>query len=94
MPMELIVAEETPKRLVFELKGQGHTICNALKAKLWAGKHVKVATYTISHPLIGVPKMIVETDGEIKPRKALGDATESLRKEVADFKQELKKFRW
>ncbi len=92
--MELVIIEETPKKLVFELKGQGHTLCNILKAKLWASKHVKVATYNISHPLIGVPKMIVETDGEIKPRKALSDAAEALRKEVADFKQELKKFRW
>jgi DNA-directed RNA polymerase subunit L len=92
--MELIIVEETPKKLVFELKGQGHTICNMLKAKLWSNKHVKVATYNISHPLIGTPKMIVETDGEIKPRKAVCDAIESLRKEVNDFKQEIKKLRW
>jgi DNA-directed RNA polymerase subunit L len=89
--MELIVIEETPKKFVFELKGQGHTICNILKAKLWEGKHVKVATYNIAHPLIGTPRMIVETDGDVKPRKAVADAIESLKKEVAEFKQELKK---
>ncbi len=92
--MELSVVEEAPKRLVFELKGAGHTLCNILKSKLWEGKHVRVATYNIAHPLVGTPKMIVETDGEIKPRKAVSDAAESLRKEVAELKQELKKFRW
>lgn len=92
--MELSVVEETPKRLVFEIKGQGHTLCNILKSKLWANKHVKVATYNIAHPLVGVPRMIVETDGEGKPRKVVGDAAESLRKDVAELKQELKKFRW
>lgn len=92
--MELIISEETPKRLVFEVKGQGHTLCNGLKSKLWNNKHVKVATYTISHPLVAVPKMIVETDGEAKPRKAVSDAAEALRKDFAELKQELKKFRW
>ncbi|MEK6854298.1 MAG: DNA-directed RNA polymerase subunit L [Nanoarchaeota archaeon] len=92
--MELAILEETPKRLVFEVKGQGHTLCNGLKSKLWKNKHVKVATYTISHPLVGIPKMVVETDGEVKPRKAVGDAAETLRKDLAELKQELKKFRW
>ena len=92
--MELSIVEETPKRLVFEVKGQGHTLCNGLKSKLWENRHVKVATYTISHPLVGIPKMVVETDGEVKPRKVVGDAAEALRKDVAELKQELKKFRW
>lgn len=92
--MELSIIEETPKKLVFELKGAGHTICNVLKEKLWANKHVKVSTYNIAHPLVGTPKVIVETDGETKPRKAVTEAAEALKKDVADIKQELKKFRW
>jgi len=92
--MELVVIEETPKKLVFELKGEGQTLCNVLKSKLWTNKHIKIATYNVPHPLSGTPRMTVETDGEIKPRKAVADSIESLRKEVADFKQELKKFRW
>ncbi|MBI2550333.1 DNA-directed RNA polymerase subunit L [Candidatus Woesearchaeota archaeon] len=92
--MELSIVEETPKKLVFEVKGQGHTLCNILKSKLWANKHVKIATYNIAHPLVGVPRMTIETDGEAKPRKVVTDAAESLRKDVAELKQELKKFRW
>ena len=92
--MEISVVEETPKRLVFELKGQGHTLCNGLKSRLWESKHVRMATYTIPHPLVGIPRTVVETDGEVKPRKAVSDAAESLRKSVGEFRQELKKFRW
>ena len=92
--MELSIIEETPKKLVFEVKGQDHTLFNLIKSKLWLNKHVKVATYTIAHPLIGVPRMVVETDGEAKPRKAVSDASEAARKDVAELKQELKKFRW
>lgn len=92
--MELSIIEETPKKLVFELKGQSHTLCNSLKDKLWDSKHVKVATYNIAHPLVGTPKIVVETDGEAKPRKVISDAAESLKKDIAEFRQELKKFRW
>ena len=92
--MELNVLEETPKRMVFEVKGEGHTLCNILKSRLWENKHIKVATYSIPHPLVGIPKMIVETDGEAKPRKAVSDAAEAVRKEAGEFRQELKKFRW
>ena len=92
--MELSVIEETPKRFVFEVKGQDHTLFNLIKSKLWDSKHVKAATYTIAHPLVGVPRMIVETDGDAKPRKVVSDASEASRKDVAEFKQELKKFRW
>ncbi len=92
--MELSITEETPKRIVFELRGTGHTLCNILKEKLWSNKHVKVSTYSISHPLVGFPKVIVETDGEAKPRKAVFDAAEDIRKDISEFKQELKKFRW
>ena len=92
--MELSVIEETPKRFVFEVKGQDHTLFNLIKSKLWENKHVKVATYNIAHPLVGVPRMIVETDGEAKPRKVVSDASEAARKDVVEFKQELKKFRW
>jgi len=92
--MELTTFEETPKRFVFEVKGQDHTLLNLIKSRLWLNKHVKVSTYTIAHPLVGVPRMIVETDGEAKPRKAVIDSSEAARKDVAEFKQELKKFRW
>jgi DNA-directed RNA polymerase subunit L len=91
--MEIIVVEETPKKLIFELKGEGNTVLNALKNTLWQNKHVKVATYSIEHPLVGVPKMIVETDGEVKPRKALLEAAEKLQKDADKLKKDLAKIK-
>ncbi len=91
--MELNILEESPKRLVAELKGAGHTLCNTLKVELWSNKHVKVATYSISHPLVGVPKIIVETDGEVKPKKALADAASRLAEEAGKLKKEFKKIK-
>ena len=91
--MELNVLEETPKRLVVEIKGAGHTLCNALKVELWESKHVKVATYSISHPLVGVPKLIIETDGDAKPRKLLADAAAKLADMADKLKKEFKKIK-
>jgi len=92
--MELIVVEETPKKFVFELKGAGHTLCNAIKNELWKNKHVKVATYAIKHPVVGIPTVTVETDGIMKPRKALSDAASKLASQTDKFKSEFKKIRW
>ncbi len=91
--MELTIIEETPKKLTFELRGEGHTLCNTIKWAMWANKHVKTAVYNIDHPLVGVPKMVVETDGEVKPKKAILEAVEKLQSESAKLKKEFSKIK-
>jgi DNA-directed RNA polymerase subunit L len=76
--MEIKVLESDKKRMVFELKGSDHTFCNALKKELNNDESVNVATYSIEHPLIGIPKFIVETDGKKAPQKAIADAAKRL----------------
>ncbi len=91
--MEINILEENGKSMVFEVKGENHTLCNVLKRELWSNKHVKTATYAIKHPLIGIPEISVETDGEIKPRKAVMDAADKLIDEVEKFGKEFKKLK-
>lgn len=86
--MEFNVIEEDKSRLLFELKGETHTLCNALKHELMNIKGVSVATYRIDHPLIGVPRFLIEAKG-IEPRKAIKEALKSLRKKAQDFKKEV-----
>jgi len=88
--MELNVLEESKKRIVFELKGETHTFCNALKEALWKIKGVEVASYRIDHPLLKVPKFVVETKG-VDPREALKKAIAELRKIGKEFKKEVAK---
>lgn len=88
--MELTILEESKTKITFELKGETHTFCNALKEELQNVKGVTVATYRISHPLIGVPQFLVETKG-IEPRKALKTALEALKKKTEEFQKEIKK---
>jgi DNA-directed RNA polymerase subunit L len=81
--MEFVVVEEKKHRIVFELRGTDHTFCNALKQELWNDETVKVAAYNIAHPLIGIPKFIVESSGDV--REALGAASKRLQKRNKDF---------
>jgi len=88
--MEFNVIEESKSKIVFELKDESHTFCNALKEELQKVKGVILATYKISHPLIGIPQFLIETK-DIEPRKALKSALSALRKKSEEFKKEAKK---
>ena len=89
--MELKVIEESKNKLVFELMGETHTFCNALKKELEDIKGVDLAVYKIDHPLVGVPKFQIQTKG-IDPKKALKDALKAMKKKFSDFKKEIAKF--
>jgi DNA-directed RNA polymerase subunit L len=82
--MEIRILENEPKRLVFQLIGADHTLCNALKKELLLVKGVEIATYALEHPQIGIPKIHIETSS-IKPKKALEDAIETLKKKNKEF---------
>ena len=72
--------------LVFELKGENHTFCIALKDMLLNEKEVSIASYKIEHPLIGEPEFIIETKGK-EPKKVLEIAAKNLQKELASFRK-------
>ncbi len=82
--MELKILEETKDTITFELIGEGHTLCNALKNELVQDEEVEFATYSIPHPLIGIPKMKIKTK-KGDPREAILRAIERLRKKNKAF---------
>lgn len=86
--MEFNVVEETKTKLTFELKGETHTFCNALKQELSLVKGVELVTYKIDHPLVGFPKFQMETKG-IEPKKALKEALANLKKRTKEFQKEV-----
>lgn len=88
--MEINIIEEKKNRLVFDVKGMTHTFSNILKEELWNNDKVKIASYAVKHPLIGIPKFIVETDGS-EPRKVLSDAAQKLKKKFERFEKDVKK---
>jgi DNA-directed RNA polymerase subunit L len=89
--MEMNVLEKSKNKIIFELKGEGHSFCNALKKELWKDKHIVAAGYTIKHPLVGIPRMTVETDGSKSPEDILKDASKALKKKAETFQKEFTK---
>ena len=89
--MEIKVLDDKKNKLIIEVKGVDHTLCNALKTELYNDKHVKIATYSIRHPQISIPQIIVETDGEVSPKNALISAVDRMHKLNDKFKKEVAK---
>lgn len=70
-----------------ELEGEDHTLCNVLCKELFNDKHVVFAAYHIDHPLVGKPRIYVQTDGSKAPLQAIIDAAERIRSEALKFKE-------
>ena len=88
--MEIVMLESKKNRMVFEMKGADHTLCNILRKQLQEDPKVSVATYSIAHPLIGIPKFILETDGAYTPEQALKAAISALEKQNKDVLAKVK----
>ena len=89
--MEINKIEESKNKLVFEVKGVSHGFCNMLKDQLLKDSHVKVATYKVEHPLVNVPKIMVETDDSESPQNAVLGAVSKLKSFAEKTKKELSK---
>lgn len=87
--MEIKIIEETKNKLVFDIIGDSNTFTGALKKELWNDEHAKTSGYNISHPLINIPRFIVETDGT-EPRKTVKDAIKRLQKNIQKLKEDAK----
>jgi DNA-directed RNA polymerase subunit L len=90
--MELKIIENGKKRLVFDLIGADHTFSGALKKELWNDKAIKISAYNIEHPLVGIPRFIVETEDK-DPSKVLLDAVKKLEKKNESFLEDFKKIK-
>ena len=86
--MEVKIFDDKKNKMIVEVKGADHTLCNSLKSELLNDKHVKIATYSIRHPQISLPQIVVETDGEISPKNAVINAVQRLHKINEKFKKE------
>ena len=89
--MQIRILDDKKSRIIIEVKGTDHTLCNAIKSELYNDKHIKIATYSIRHPQIGIPQIIVETDGDESPRNALINAVQRLHKTNEKFKKDFVK---
>ena len=88
--MKIRVLKRTDRELEFELVGEGHTFCNVLRKTLYEDKAVDFAAYTIDHPLIGIPRFYVRTDGSETPEEALLKAAQKIAERAREFREKFK----
>ena len=88
--MELKVAGAKNK-IEVDLIGEDHTFCNLLRENLQKDPDVVYAAYNISHPYVAEPKLTVETKGKKKPKDAILNAAEAIRKDNNEFLELFKK---
>jgi DNA-directed RNA polymerase subunit L len=83
--MEIKILKEDKNKIEFEVVGEDHTLCNAIRDELWNNEDVEISAYNIKHPLISNPIMLVETS-KGDPKKALQNAVSGLRKKIKEIK--------
>jgi len=84
--MEIKILEDKKNKLVVDVIGVSHGFCNALIKEVWEDKNTKSAGYHIDHPLVGTPRIVIESKEDAK--KTLIDASKRLSKKVDAFSKE------
>ncbi len=83
--MEIKVLKKSNTEIEVEIKGEDHTLMNALKSALLKDKDVKVATYDIEYPGISNPVLFVRTSSSEDPIEAIKKAATDLAEESDRF---------
>ncbi len=83
--MEIKVLHKTDTEIEVEIKGEDHTLMNALKASLLKDKAVKVATYDIKYTGLTNPILYVRTSKSEDPIDAIKKASKGLADECETF---------
>lgn len=89
--MQLTVLERGPNKIVIEVDGEGHTLCNLLEAVLLEDDDVEIASYNISHPLVSKPIITVKTRGNKSPEAALKEAVKKILERGSLLRREFEK---
>ena len=83
--MEIKIHNKTENEIEMEIRGETHTLLNALKAALLEDKHVETATYDIEFPGISEPVLYVKTKKGADPIHVVQAAAKKVAGECDDF---------
>ncbi len=68
--MEIRVVREEKQEMEFELVGEDHAFCNALRKVLNDNEVVTSAAYRVEHPMLSSPRMLIKTKDIPLPKEA------------------------
>ncbi|HUL62493.1 MAG TPA: DNA-directed RNA polymerase subunit L [Methanocella sp.] len=83
--MEVKIIRKSDTEIEMEVRGESHTLMNALKAALLEDQAVETATYTIEFPGVSEPVLFVKTSKGEDPIDAIKKAAGRLAGQCEDF---------
>ena len=84
--MEVTKMDSSDEEIQLEVKGEGHTFCNALQNFLLKDPAIEFSGYKITHPLVGEPILNIRTNNKKRPEQSAMDAATALQKELEEIK--------
>lgn len=89
--MKVTKMDSSDEELRLEVKGEGHTFCNALQNFLLKDPAIEFSGYNIVHPLVGEPILNIRTTNNKRPEQSAIDAATALQQELDEIKTTFKK---
>jgi DNA-directed RNA polymerase subunit L len=77
--------DTSDEEIQLEVKGEGHTFCNALQNFLLKDPAIEFSGYKITHPLVGEPILNIRTNRKKRPEQSAMDAATALQKELEEI---------
>ena len=77
--------DTSDEEIQLEVKGEGHTFCNALQNFLLKDPAIEFSGYKITHPLVGEPILNIRTNSKKRPEQSAMDAATALQKELEEI---------
>ena len=84
--MEVTKMDSSDEEIRLEVKGEGHTFCNALQNFLLKDPAIDFSGYQITHPLVGEPILNIRTNNKKRPEQSAIDAATALQEELDEIK--------
>lgn len=85
--MEIKVLDKTNESIKIEVRDETHTLLNLLRENCWKAG-ASQASYTIEHPYLSHPKILVKAKN---PKKVLSDAAQMITDDAKEFGREFGK---
>jgi DNA-directed RNA polymerase subunit L len=83
--LEVKKMDTSDEEIQLEVKGEGHTFCNALQNFLLKDPAIEFSGYKITHPLVGEPILNIRTNRKKRPEQSAMDAATALQKELEEI---------
>ena len=84
--MEVTKMDGSDEEIRLEVKGEGHTFCNALQNFLLKDPAIEFSGYNITHPLVGEPILDIRTNSKKRPEQSAIDASTALQNELEEIR--------